>query len=209
MKEFIGTIEASEYCNVTRPTIRKWVDMKWVDGYVTEGGTAKISVKSLISTLKNNKMPVPQELMDVCGNRILIVDDDYDTVQMISTAINQQKFFICEASTNAYDACIKIGSFKPQIVILDLLMPFMDGAEFIKEIRRNKDLDNVKIIIITGHPESEIAESAKRIGIDKLIAKPFEIDELFEIIKEFSNLPHEKKKRKRRTKKEMELAAKS
>lgn len=105
------------------------------------------------------------------GNSILIVDDDTDTLFTVSEILNNlgyKTFF----AKNGLECISKLKTLVPDVVLLDIRMPEMDGFQTIKEIRKNEKLQSLKVIALTAHAMLEEKEIIKLSGFDDLITKP-------------------------------------
>ena len=111
--------------------------------------------------------------------KILIVDDDQTIREMLIEALAQdpQKSYLIEEVTNGIEASIKLGTYRPDLLILDLFMPEMDGLEVCRIIRNEPELSDMKVIISTGYPDpAKLSEMAK-LGFTNVILKPFNLPE--------------------------------
>jgi two-component system nitrogen regulation response regulator NtrX len=106
---------------------------------------------------------------------ILIVDDEPTIVQSLTGLLTDDGFEVISAS-NGYEALKLIESESPDLVLLDIWMPGMDGIETLKEIKRNNAF--IQVIIITGHGTVETAVKATKLGAFDLIEKPLSFDKV-------------------------------
>ena len=106
--------------------------------------------------------------------RILVVEDDASIKYLITTAIEMQDYF-CETAENGAQAIMATMSKKPDIVLLDLGLPDMDGIDIIKKIR---SWSRIPIIVITARCEDSDKIDALDAGADDYLTKPFSVDEL-------------------------------
>ncbi len=116
-----------------------------------------------------SKIQMPDE------KRILIVDDERNTLNSL-IRLFRRKMPAAKVITaeNGIDATAKLGSFKPDLVIADIMMPRMDGVEFVRYVRGTDRYKKTRIVAITGLPENDTRVSAiKAVGIDELIYKPW------------------------------------
>jgi signal transduction histidine kinase/ActR/RegA family two-component response regulator len=111
--------------------------------------------------------------------KILIVDDDQTIRQMLTEALtlDQQKSYLIEEAANGIEASIKLGTYRPDLLILDLFMPEMDGLEVCRIIRNEPELSDMKVIISTGYPEHAKLNEMARLGFTNVILKPFNLPE--------------------------------
>ncbi len=110
--------------------------------------------------------------------RILVVDDDKDILE-VTQALLTIKGYEVEVNDNWDDALIKINSFKPQIILLDVFLNGIDGLEICKQLKTQSETKHIPILIFSAFPrvqENVIYEYYA----DGFIAKPFEVNDLVE-----------------------------
>jgi two-component system response regulator YesN len=114
--------------------------------------------------------------------RLMIVDDEslFREAMKITLPWEKLGFEVCCEAENGYDALEKIAEHKPDVALVDINMPVMDGLELAAEIKE-KELD-VKVIIITGYGEFSYARQAIEVGVGNYLLKPVEEDELVEAL---------------------------
>jgi DNA-binding NtrC family response regulator len=111
--------------------------------------------------------------------RVLIVDDDRDIVKIVQTMLEDRGWGI-SAAYSGTEALDKVASQKPDVILLDIMMPEMNGIEVLKRIRK---LDaNARIIMITAFGDVESYLDSMELGAFEYINKPFETEELLELI---------------------------
>jgi two-component system, OmpR family, alkaline phosphatase synthesis response regulator PhoP len=111
------------------------------------------------------------------GKRVLIVDDTV-TVRMYEKMILASEGYEIEMASDGVDAIEKISSNRPDLVLLDIMMPRMDGIECCKTIKSNRDTRHIKIIMVTTKGEPEKAQQAFSAGCDDYMTKPINNVEL-------------------------------
>lgn len=116
--------------------------------------------------------------------RLLIVEDDGDLQHLLSIALNQEKYEVHYAF-NGKEGYEKILALQPDVIILDLMLPILNGVEVIKLVTTNTLLRDIPIIVITAHSDkADMLEHAiKAHGVREYVRKPFEIGELKSLIK--------------------------
>ncbi len=122
-------------------------------------------------------------------NKILIVDDSKDIVEIIVRLLKRQKWYI--EIKCAYDGCeaeARITSFLPDLVILDINIPIIDGYEIIRNIKSNRELRNIKILAISGKDISDNKEKTLSYGIEMFMVKPFNFEEIIPVVAKLLNL---------------------
>ncbi len=117
--------------------------------------------------------------------RILVVDDDPGVREVIADALKyDSRSYEVETAVDGVDAGIKLEQFRPDLIVLDVIMPGMGGLEVCTRIRNQRELDATKIIILTGAPDGGKAETSLVYGADLFLQKPQPIDVLLQHIEE-------------------------
>lgn len=115
--------------------------------------------------------------------RILIVDDEPNIVIAIEFLLKREGHDV-ETAYNGAEALEKAGRFQPDLLILDVMMPGMDGFEVARHIRENPDLDEVKIVFLTAKGTQRDKATGYASGAEYYLVKPFDNDELVQTITE-------------------------
>jgi CheY-like chemotaxis protein len=114
--------------------------------------------------------------------RILIVDNDSNTTHLVKVLLERSGPYLVFEENDATEAYQTARSFKPDLILLDLIMPGRDGAEIAEQIHADRDLNNTPIIFQTGLVTTVEARSGVRIDGHPIVAKPINIPELIEAI---------------------------
>ena len=123
-----------------------------------------------------HKDKVPVKTPD--NNRILIVEDEENMRKSIIRLLHEEmpasKVMWAE---DGIDATVKLGSFMPDLILVDIMMPRMDGVELIRYMRKTERYAKIKILVITGlHKDNPIIDAVKKAGVDEIVHKPW-VDE--------------------------------
>jgi DNA-binding NtrC family response regulator len=113
------------------------------------------------------------------GTRILIVDDEVDLLDMLAAYFVEYKYNVATA-TNGADALMAVSRQRPDVVLLDIHMPRMDGVETLKEIMKTDQ--SIAVIMVTGNLELDITVEAIRNGAFAYVPKPFDLRYLDHLI---------------------------
>lgn len=178
--------EAAKYSAVSRWTIWKYVRSGELKASRTPGGHYRI-LKAELEQFMHKKGMYPMSTNDFPYKRILIVDDEPPIQNLIKKMLSRDRYEI-KAASDGFEAGTKILQFKPELVILDLLMPGMDGFEVCKMIKKNPETSHIKILIITGHDFEENKTRIMDAGADGYIAKPFDKEMLKKNIENILNI---------------------
>lgn len=189
-KSAYTTYEVSKICNVTMKTITEWVNEGELPAFKTLGGHRRIKEDDLISFLKQNNIPFTEDLRDKQFRRVLIIDDEPKIIKFIAEILRKQYPKIeLDSAIDGFEAGKKVVNFKPDLVILDLKLPGIDGFEVCRSIRKDEKLKHTKIIAITGYDTAETRKKIFKFGANDYLAKPFDMNKLMKKIAPF--LPDE------------------
>jgi len=180
-KKIFTTYEVSQYCSVDLSTVINWIEQGKLLAYKTPGGHRRVKEEDLVHFLKEYHMPIPAGLVKRQKRRILIVDDDKAVVDLIVRAIKKLKKK-CEVDTvfDGFEAGRRLITFEPDLVILDLMLPGIDGFKVCKNIRKDKKTKHIKVLAITGFDTPENRKKILSSGANDYLAKPFEVSDFLE-----------------------------
>lgn len=105
--------------------------------------------------------------------KILIVDDDKEMVSALRRVLIHQKKYVIEVAYDGFSAGQKFAEFKPDLILLDLRMPGMDGYEVCAHLKKDPQAKKVKIIIISGALDMDGVEKFMKLGANDYLTKPF------------------------------------
>lgn len=177
-KQSFSTSEVAKYCHVTADTIRKWAEAGRIHVFKTPGGHRRIRREDLVRFLRENKIPVHEDL-DNAGIRVLVVDDEKAVVSVIRRFLERsQTPFQIEVALDGFEAGHQVATFRPNVIFLDLRLPGMDGFEVCRRIKSDPDSSNCHIISMTGYYEGDVAQRIVEMGASMLLQKPFTPDDL-------------------------------
>jgi len=119
--------------------------------------------------------------------RILVVDDDDSVRDMLVHTLKMKSQYIVDEAPDGINACIKLGSFKPHLLILDVFMPEMNGLEVCRVIKSDPELSDLKVIITTGQPNHSLIGEVTRLGFETILGKPFQIEYFWKTVDDLLN----------------------
>ena len=109
--------------------------------------------------------------------RIMVVDDDAMIRKMLREVLVQRCSYIVEEASNGIEACIRLGSSLPDLLIMDLFMPEMNGIEVCRVLKNDPVLSDMKIMIITGHEGHPLIGDISEFGFIDILYKPFNLED--------------------------------
>lgn len=171
------TGEVAGFCSVTINAVKKWIAAGKLDAFRTPGGHYRINRDEFLSFLERYKLDIKARLFPE-KRRVLIVDDERDIVEFIRGALeSMDSSYEVETAADGYEALIKVGDFKPELVILDIRMPNIDGFEVCRRIKKDRSSEDIRILAVTAYGEENM-EQILRCGADYCLSKPLKLKEL-------------------------------
>ncbi len=114
--------------------------------------------------------------------KILLVDDVKSVRDMLIRALTRDRTYLVEETSNGKEAFIKIATFRPDLLILDIFMPEMDGLEVCRAIKAEPVLTDMKVIIITGFPKHPKLKEVAELGFTDVFCKPFDMRDFIKAV---------------------------
>ena len=108
----------------------------------------------------------------------LVVDDDAATRKVIAESLEKIGNLRTDQAENGVDACVKLGRSRPDLIILDLMMPDMDGVEVCRFLKKDPTLSSIPVIIVTGYPDSKHIKELEKMGYTHILGKPIRMESL-------------------------------
>ena len=182
-KKVFTTGEAAEVCNLSQQTIIRCFDGGQLGGFRVPGSKfRRIPRNELVKFMKSNGIPL--EALGTGKTRVLVVDDDPEIVELFVDVLKRDGRFEVATASTGYDAGVQTQSFRPDIVILDYMLPDINGNVVCKTIRENPELAEIRILIISGLINQGEIDALMAAGANDFIKKPFNIAKVIERITE-------------------------
>lgn len=187
MKELFTTGEAAEICNISQQTIIRCFDSGKLKGFRVPGSRfRRIPRENLIQFMKENF--IPTDNLETGKKRILIVDDDKEIIELLTDVFIRDGRFEVKYATGGYDAGILTQQFRPDIILLDYMLPDVNGNIVCQTIRKNPDFQDIKIVIVSGVINKDEIDSLLGLGANDFIQKPFNIADLVDKVSSLLNV---------------------
>lgn len=170
--EPMSTHDVARFCNVTPRTVLRWVDAGLLPGYETGGGRRRILRDELLLFMRSRGMKLPPELIEE-RLRVAVVDDDALHVTTIERSIRAlaPKAEIRTAA-DGFGAGALLYSFRPHLVLLDLVMPGLDGFEVCRCVRADPDFEGVGVVVASSHLTPVVRTRLRELGVEQWMTKP-------------------------------------
>jgi CheY-like chemotaxis protein len=114
--------------------------------------------------------------------RVLVVEDDDVIRQLITVNLELEGFEVFPA-VDGQDALEKVAEANPDVITLDVMMPRLDGWSTAERLRENPDTANIRIVLLSARAQEADLQRGERIGVDAYLTKPFDPDELIEVVR--------------------------
>ena len=175
------TFEAAKICHVTHHSIKNWIKQGLIKASRTPGGHYRILEEDLDRFREKYDM-FPRE-KGPSKKRVMVVDDDPDALALIETILTDDGFELIKVS-NATEVGLKAAQLSPDLILLDFLMPEINGFEVCKALRENEMTRSIPIMAVTCLTKEQDIERIFSCGADEYLAKPFKVDQLLEKVRE-------------------------
>jgi excisionase family DNA binding protein len=179
MKTVFTTGEAAKICKVSQQTIIRCFDNGQLKGFRVPGSKfRRIPREALYKFMKDNG--IPTDALESGKRKILLVDDEPDLVDIVHQALLADGRFEVRIASNGFDAGMMVKDYHPDLIILDVNLPDINGKEVCHRVRADASMEDVRIICISGMIEEDKIQELKLAGADDFVPKPFEVDYLIE-----------------------------
>lgn len=169
--------EVAAHCRVSYEAVKHWVQTGKLKAYTTPGGHRRVRVEDFQEFLQKYRLP-PREEAGAHKRRVLIVDDDPAIVQLLTRFFGKMGEYDLATAEDGFDAGLQLATFRPELVVLDLVMPNLDGFTVCRKIKSAPATRNTRVLVITGYPTDENIQKTLECGADGCLAKPFKMAEL-------------------------------
>ncbi len=178
--EILTTGQIAKICRVDPRTVNRWIDEGILKAYeLPVTGFKRVCIEDFLTFLRAHKIPLAEEHRHLTRPRILIVDDEPSISRSIRRALAYPAdAYDFEFAEDGFDAGNKIAAFKPDLILLDVLMPKLDGFGVLAKIRQNPDTRHIQVLVMSALIPAAERERTIAQGADDFLPKPFEEEEL-------------------------------
>jgi excisionase family DNA binding protein len=181
MKTVFTTGEAAKICKVSQQTIIRCFDSGQLKGFRVPGSRfRRIPREQLYMFMRDNG--IPTDALESGKRKVLVVDDDGELVELITDVLDRDGRFEVRSVNNGFDAGMMVKEYHPDIIVLDVMLPDINGKEVCQRVRGDKAMDDVRIICISGMVEDDKITELRAAGANDFLHKPFEVEKLIDRI---------------------------
>lgn len=178
-KSYLSPSEAAKLLLVSPITVRAWAQKGLLPSETTPGGHRRFLRGHVEQFAKHHK-----SLSKHSDLRVLVVDDDKQVVRFIIDWLSDMdEPFLVSGASDGFEAGSKVRAFEPDVVLLDLMMPKLDGFAVCRQIKTDSDTCGIRVIAMTGHPSLESERRILEAGAKICILKPLDTKFLLGLLK--------------------------
>ena len=180
-KPYLTPNEVAEMLMVSPTTIRQWASQGKLNSALTPGGHRRFLRADVERFSRQNNLTLPLRDSDV--TRILIVDDDEEVGQLLTRLFTYSSSPVeTMTATSGFEAGRLVQSFEPHVVLLDLMMPGVDGFEVCRDIKQNPTTRAIRVVAMTGYYEDGNVAEILDAGAEVCLSKPFKLNAMLRAI---------------------------
>lgn len=174
---------AAALCSVSRRTMLRWLKAGHLPGHSTPGGHHRILWRDLERFMRRRGMVVPGDA-GADEVRVAIVDDDRAHVSAMESLLSLElPQAMVRSAFDGFAAGHLVGSFEPHVLLLDILMPGLDGFEVCRLVSREPALRHSAVIVVSAFLDDEAEERMRALGARECIRKPVDPEALLEAVR--------------------------
>ena len=177
---YLTTHQVAKGLGVSLPTVVNWVNSGLLPAHRTVGGHRRIGRLDLVEFCQKKKYPLSKEFIEpgVSQWRVLVVDDDPDFSQMLRDFLAMRGGFELEVADSGFQAGLSVARFKPDLIVMDLMMPDMDGFEVYRTLRGSDETRHIPVIACTAYYDADIDRRIREAEFHGHVEKPCRLDGL-------------------------------
>ena len=176
-KRVFTTGEAAVICKVSQQTIIRCFDSGRLTGFRVPGSKLRrIPREELVRFMRANNIPL--DIIEGATRRVLVVDDDQGILDLFTDVLTRDGRFEVRTASTGYDAGLLTESFKPHLMVLDYMLPDVNGNVVCQRVRTNPTYKDIRIVFVSGVVNQEEVAGLMEAGADEFVKKPFDIKAL-------------------------------
>ena len=185
-KEVLTTGEVARICHVAPRTVSKWFDSGKLSGYRIPGSRdRRIPLAQLVQFMRTHGMPLKELEGDVL--RVLVVDPDRSAASGAAGRLAGADRYDIRTAVNDFEAGMVAGSFRPHVILVDVVSEAVNAPEMLKNIRANPELASTRLVAIAGPLTQGQRAGLLRKGFDQVVSRPYDLADLLDTVGRAAN----------------------
>ncbi len=183
---YYTTHQVAQFLGVSLPTVVNWVKSGLLAAHKTPGGHRRIAHNDVIAFARSNDYPLSRELLAQGGGpcKVLVVDDEKDFSEMVRDYLQIKGGFEVEVADSGFQAGFTVARFKPDLILMDIMMPGMDGFDVHRMLRADPDTKHIPVIACTAFRDPDIDQRIRAERFDGFVEKPLKLDSLLDLMRQ-------------------------
>ncbi len=175
---------AAKYLNVSRSSLTNWVKQGLVECSITPGGHYRFTTKQLKTFSKEKNTDKKEE----SEYKILIIEDDENFREFVRDALDEFVGYTLKEAEDGIKGILLSGSWHPDLIILDIRMPNMNGVEFLEHLRENQETKDIDVIVASAYLSDVVQKKLTKLDIRIILEKPVRLVKLVAAIEKETGL---------------------
>jgi excisionase family DNA binding protein len=187
---YLTSVEVAAACGVSPRTVTNWIRDGVIKAHRTVGGHGRVAVEELRRFLSTRGIPVPPELAsdpvedgeaDDGRKRVLCIDDDEAFLEVVRELLTAHGYAV-ETARQSFLAGYLVGRRTPDVIVLDLVMPGLDGYEVLALLREREESKGIPVVACTSLRGADVEARLKNAGFDAFVKKPIDFKVLLRTV---------------------------
>lgn len=193
---YLTSVEVASACGVSTRTVSNWIRDGAIPAHRTVGGHGRVAVEDLRKFLEARGMPIPRDLggaaapavaeyggpaPDAPRRRILVIDDDETLLQVVREFLTSSGYDV-ETARHGFLAGYLAGHHRPDVILLDIMMPGLDGYEVLALMRRRPEARGIPVIACTSLKGPDVEARIRGAGFHSYVRKPIDFGALLKLL---------------------------
>ncbi len=190
---YYTTYQVAKFLGVSLPTVVNWVNSSLLPAHRTPGGHRRIARNDVITFARANDYPLSREFLETLSprRRVLVVDDEKDFAEMVRDYLVIKGAMDVETAESGFEAGLIVARFKPDLILITIMMPDMDGFEVYRTLREDPETRHSPVIACTAYRDPAVDERVRSERFGGFVEKPLKLDTLLEMVRRQLNVAEE------------------
>ncbi len=184
-RDTFTTAQAARLLGVSVATVVNWIDDGRLKAHKTPGGHRRIARSDLVEFAHHYEMPLADEGLRPASakKRVLVVDDDPAILTLFADVLEIEGGYEVQTARSGFAAGLAVARWRPDLLLLDLHMPGMDGFEVLERVQESDKFRTIPVILCTAYYEKLEQRPEIRANLAAVLRKPVPVDALLEEVK--------------------------